>query len=321
MTENGPDSAPRDENEPPQPPASPVPPPGAYPPPPAGSYPPPPPAAYGPPAGSYPPPPGGSYPPPPGGSYPTPGGGYGPPGAMPPAPQPYGAPGGPQAVGIGEAFNYGWTKFTANVGPVLLAVLVYGAVVAVVGGIFYAALVASAAASSNANGYGTSSGMFGAGLGVGFFVFVVVVTLLGYLMQAGIIRGALHLTYGRPLEFKTFFQFDNLGGVIAASLLIGLGTGVGFLLCILPGIVFAFFAQFALYFVLDKQQGAVEAIRSSFSLVNKNLGTVVVLFLAVYVVQAVGGMLCGIGQLVAIPLTVIATAYMYRRMLGEPVAP
>ncbi|HUX70230.1 MAG TPA: hypothetical protein VMV41_06955 [Cellulomonadaceae bacterium] len=306
MTENGPGGTPRDENEPQQPPAGAVPPPpGAYPPPPAG---------YEPPAASYPPPPPGSYPPPPGG-------GYGPPGAMPPAPQPYGAPGGPQAVGIGEAFNYGWTKFTANVGPILLAVLVYGAVIAIVGGIFYGLLVASAVASANNDPYRTSSGMFGAGIGFGTIVFYVVIILLGYLAQAGMVRGALHVTYGRPLEFKTFFQFDNLGGVIGASLLIGLGTGVGMVLCIIPGIVFAFFAQFALYFVLDKQQGAVEAIRSSFSLVNKNLGTVVVLFLAVYVVQAIGFMLCGIGQLIAFPLTMIATAYLYRRMLGEPVAP
>ena len=85
----------------------------------------------------------------------------------------------------------------------LTAVLVYGAVVAVVGGIFYFALVASAVASSKANGYGTSSGMYGAGFGFGFFVFVVLMTLLGYLMQAGIIRGALHLTYG---EFSSKFS-------------------------------------------------------------------------------------------------------------------
>lgn len=298
MTENGPGGTPRDENEPQQPPAGAVPPPGAYPPPP----------------GAYPPPPAGSYPPPPGG-------GYGPPGAMPPAPQPYGAPGGPQAVGIGEAFNYGWTKFTANVGPILLAVLVYGAVIAVIGGAFYFALIASAVTAANNDPYGSSSGMFGAGFGFGSIVFYIVIILLGYLAQAGMVRGALHITYGRPLEFKTFFQFDNLGGVIGASLLIGLGTGVGVVLCVLPGIVFAFFAQFALYFVLDKQQGAVEAIKSSFSLVNKNLGTVVVLFLAVYVVQAIGALVCGVGQLIAFPLTMIATAYMYRRMLGEPVAP
>lgn len=311
MTENGPGGTPHDENEPQQPPAGAVPPPGAYPPPP----------------GAYPPPPG-AYPPPPAGSYPPAGGGYGPPGAMPPAPQPYGAPGGPQAVSVGEAFNYGWSKFTANVGPILLAVLAYVVAGVVIIGIWYAIVGAiglgfSSSTSVDANGNltpGASGGLFAFFLSSA--VFGLVYMLFFYIMQAGIIRGALQISYGRPLEVKTFFQFDSLGTVVLASLAVSvLSSVIGGLTCGVGSIVVSFFAQFTLFFVVDKRLGVVDAIKASFALVNKNLGTVIVLFLAVVVAEIIGAALCGIGLLVALPVAIIATTYLYRRLLGEPVAP
>jgi uncharacterized membrane protein len=66
---------------------------------------------------------------------------------------------------------------------------------------------------------------------------------------------------------------------------------------------------------------AFEAIKASFGLVNKNLGTVVVLFLASILAFFIGAILCGIGLLVTIPVTIIATAYAYRFMTGQTVAP
>jgi uncharacterized membrane protein len=327
MSENGPGGTPNDENEPKPPP------PGAYPPPPAGSVPPPPPGAYPPPPagsvppppppGAYPPPPVGSVPPPPG-AYQPPAGGYQPPGAMPPPAQPYGAPGGAQAVGVGEAFNYGWSKFQANLGPIILAALVYIVGGAIVSGIWYAIIGAIGLRSvATVDAYGNVTA--GAGFAATIFasaLFALVYFVFIYVMQAGIIRGALHITYGRPLELKTFFQFDSLGSVVLASLLVSVLSAVlGGITCGLGSLVVAFFGQFTLLFVVDKRQSPIDALKSSFALVNKNLGTVVVLFLATLLAEMIGAILCGVGLLVAFPVAIIATTYMYRRLLGEPVAP
>ena len=62
-------------------------------------------------------------------------------------------------------------------------------------------------------------------------------------------------------------------------------------------------------------------LKASFTLVNRNLGTVVVLFLAVYAANLIGSALCGVGQLVSFPLGLLATTYLYRRLQDEPVAP
>ena len=79
-------------------------------------------------------------------------------------------------------------------------------------------------------------------------------------------------------------------------------------------------AAFALYFVVDKQMPALEAIKASISFVNKNLGTLIGFFLASLLAYFVGALLCGIGLLAAIPVVIIVQAYTYRTLQGEAVA-
>lgn len=285
-----------------------------------------------PPAGAYPPPGGqpasGSYPPPggypPAGSYPS-AGGYGQPpggGGYPPSgPAPYGPPGG-QPVAVGEAFNYGWTKFTQNLGPILLAALGYVAVAIVIGlvwNLVLGALGLTVQTDSSGNATGLSSaGAFGGLFAFGLLALVNVV--VGYVIQAGIIRGGLEISYGRPLSVSTFFQFHDLGRVILASLLVSVLTAVGFVLCYVPGVIVGFFSQFVLLFVVDKGLGPVDAIKASFALVNRNLGTVVVFYLATILVAVIGLLVCLVGILAAFPVIVIAQVYLYRRLQGEQVA-
>ena len=102
--------------------------------------------------------------------------------------------------------------------------------------------------------------------------------------------------------------------------MVGVGTAIGYFLCIIPGLIVMFFSQFYVWFIVDKQMGAWDAIKASFSLVNQHLGTLILFFLASVVAYLVGAILCGIGLLVAIPVIYIAQGYTYRRLQGESVA-
>ena len=316
MSENP--SAPQDPYQPEQPaqPGEPTQPPvqpGAYPPP-GGQQPPTQPYGQQPPVepGAY-PPPGGQQPygqQPPSGSYPPPPAGF--PNAPQAAPGAYGTPGG--QVTVGESFNYGWTKFTQNFGGIILGVILYWVILVVIGVIFFGVLGGFSAASND------NSSTFAALSGFTLLLFVGVMIVFVTLMQAGIIRAALEISYGRQIDVKTFFNFTDLGRVFVAALLVGLITGVGYVLCIIPGIVFAFFAQFTLFYVIDKGMTAGQAIGASVRLVNKNLGTVIALYIGVLVANWIGGLLCGIGVLVSIPVGLLATTFMYRRLNGEQVA-
>ncbi|WP_336725247.1 hypothetical protein [Cellulosimicrobium cellulans] len=309
-----PASAPPASPPPAGPPAQPhgAPPAGAYPPP-AG---PPPDQPYGaPPAGAYPPPAG----PPPAQPY-----GQQPPGqppyggqpGYPPPAAPYGQPGYPgQTVQVQDAFSYGWNKFTQNVGVILGGVLTYVAVLAGLSVAFWAILVGTAQTTVDpVTGEVSTAGGFAFGFGT--FLFVAVLVVLGFLVQAAVVNVSLLVTRGKKLEYADFFRYPNLGTVILAALLIGLATGV-LAITIVGPIVFVFFAQFTLFYVIDKNLGVFDAFKASFTVVSRNLGTVVLLFLGVYLAQLVGTLLCYVGLLVALPVAQIATAYVYRRLNAE----
>ena len=268
---------------------------------------------YGAPQPSYGPPQPGYGPPPPAYAPPQPGPGPAQPGYGPPPPG-YARP----QVDVMEAFRYGWDAFTRNVGPLLGGVAVYFAAVLLVVGVLYAGMFAAVLGLS-ATSSDQAAQLGGLGLMVGMGAFLVVVMLLSYVMQAALVRVALEVTSGRPASFGTFFRLERLGPVLLAGLLMSLAVGVGSMLFYLPGIVAAFYGQYVLYFVVDRQQGAVEAIRSSIALTQANLGPSALLLLGAGVVSSIGSLLCGVGVLVSLPVAVLAQAFVFRRLLGQQV--
>lgn len=307
MSENTPGGSVPPQNEPPvPPPPATTPPPAAPTPPPSAPVPPPaPPAGYG-----APPPPAGYGPPPAGYAAPPPPAGYGPP---PPT-------GGPNTTDdVIESVKYGWKKFTENVGPFVLGGLAWFIGLSIVIGIAYGILIASAIAGSDSSGnLGVAGGI---GFGFGTFLFVAVVVLAAVLVQAAYLNVALRVSAGQPIQVADFFRLPNLGKVIPTALLVGLATGIGYALFVIPGIIVAFFATFAIAFALDRGLGAVDAIKASVDLVKNNVVPVILLVLAVYVVNAIGGALCGVGVLASYPVAYVAVAFMYRRLQNQPVAP
>jgi hypothetical protein len=235
-----------------------------------------------------------------------------PPAAPPPPPPP--VPGA-APFQVGDAFNYGWKKFQEYLGPILIAMLLFLVVAGVVN--FIGALFAG--------GFGEIADPDNIGIGMffsfGYIVFSLLGALVSLLIQAAVVRGALDITKGERIELSTFLSTENLGQIVLAAILLAIGTTIGIILCVIPGLILIFYSQFTYQFIIDKGLPAWDAIKASFDMVNRNLGTVVVLFLASLLAFFIGAILCGIGLLVTIPVTIIATAYAYRMMSGQTVAP
>ena len=264
--------------------------------------------------GSQPPPPGGyqspgegGYPPGGGSSYPTqqPGGGY-PPG---PSGGGYGGPSTATGFSVGAAFGFGWRMFWANAGTIVVVALAYLAVL-----IGLQVVFTMAVPGQGDNEAGTVATFVGS-------LFVTVVSVVvSAVMQAGIARGALDITRGRRLEVGTMFRLDNIGTVVLASILVGIATGIGFALLIVPGLLVVFFTQFTVWFIVDRQLGVIDAIKASCRLVGQNFGPMVVFFLASLLAFVLGALALVVGLLVAVPVVYIAQGYAYRTMRGEAVA-
>lgn len=222
---------------------------------------------------------------------------------------------------VGDAFNWGWTKFQQNVGPILLGFLaiIIGALVV---SFVWSLIVGGLASSSN------SSVVINLANGLGFLVNVALQTII----QAAVVRAGLALTYGRPIEVSTLFNMDNIVTILIASLIIGgvsfvlsfvlafLGI-LGLLLLFVTTLVVNFLTAWTVYFIIDKNLGAVDAIKASAEFAMANVGTLVIFFIALIAAFIVGGLACLVGLLVAIPVGFLAQCYTYRRLQGEPVAP
>jgi uncharacterized membrane protein len=258
---------------------------------------------------------------------------YGQPAGQAPYGQPYGQPAGQSPYGqtpaggapfsVGNAFGYGWKKFQANLGPILLAALVLLAVVVVIQIIQVVMTggndVTFEVDPNTGQLESTDGGMLGGSILASLF-FGLLSQLAVLIIQSGIVKGALDITKGKRVSLGEMFSGIDFVQVIVASLILAVATIIGFVLCILPGIAVMFFTAFTLYFIIDKGMSAIDAIKASVSFVMANAGTLIVFFLACIAAYIVGALLCGVGLLVAIPVVVIAQAYAFRTLQGEQVA-
>lgn len=275
-----------------------------------------------------PPPPGQAPPPPPpppggyGGTPPPPTGGYGEtPPPPPPAPS-YG--GGGSGYSLGNALSYGWAKFQANTAQIVLSavVLVVGlVVVAVLGSFVMSALTTDTTCS-------VKDGSFTCDDGTGFFGRLIlqaalsaVLLVVAWIIGAGLIRASLNVTEGRPFLFSDVIKTDNLGSVVVASVIIAVATFVGTILCYLPGLVVGFATSYTLFFMIDKNMAPVDAIKASVVFVKDNLASTLVWYIVGGLVAAVGFVICVVGALVSVPVVLLGTAYTYKTLNHEPVAP
>ncbi|HYN74929.1 MAG TPA: hypothetical protein VEV13_01900 [Candidatus Limnocylindria bacterium] len=250
-----------------------------------------------------------------------------PPAYSPPPPATAGPPAGAAAFNVGDAFGWGWKKFTENVGPIVLALLVYVAIIfAVV--VVWTLLVRGILVSSPSITVNPQTGAISTDGGSGLFVgllanalSIFVFVALSAFLTAALVRGALILADGdKKLEVGDMFKFDNFATVFVAALIVGALTFVGFFFCFVGAFVVWFFTSFYMFFLIDKGLGAWDSVKASFDFVKDNLGQVALLVLLAAIVYSIGAALCFVGLIVAAPVAFLALTYGYRKLQGEPVA-
>lgn len=262
-------------------------------------------------------------PPPPAGGYGPPPGGYGPPPGGWPAQDPHRS-----TYQISDAISFGWRKFVDHLGPIAIGMLAIIGVTALVYAVGLSILVGAVAAADwqdvlDLGQFTQTPGEWAAlgGLAVGYSIVSLVSALLSLVVSAGIIRAALDMTRGGTVLVSRIFSLDNVLHVILAAIVLPILIGIGLVLFVLPGIVIWFYTIFTLHFIVDKRQNVIEAIASSFRFTHANLGPLIGFFVVGVILNFAGALACGVGLLVTIPMTILASAYTYRVLQGETVVP
>ncbi|MDN5687487.1 MAG: hypothetical protein L0G94_12580 [Brachybacterium sp.] len=136
---------------------------------------------------------------------------------------------------------------------------------------------------------------------------------LNLLWQSGSARAAgLILEGGRPSIGQAMIGPMR---IILTALLVLVITVIGFLLLYIPGIIATVLLMYAVPAAV-RGSSPVEAVKESFSLVTKNLGTSIVMVLALAVIGSVAGIIV-ISVIVLIPFTMLAYIGMYERLSGR----
>lgn len=257
-------------------------------------------------------------------------------GYQPPAPggyQPTGQPGypqqpaGPANFNVGDAFSWAWNKFTKNALALILGILGWFVIIGIVLGITYAlAIGLGTTTDSVSSSYGGSysysyevssvNALFWVIYVLGYLVALV----LGGVAASAVINGVLKIADGQQVDVGSFYKPRNAAQVIIATILVGIGVGIGSIV-IIGGIIVGLFCFYASWAVVDRDLPAIEGIKTSFNLVKDNFVTVIITYLLAGIIATVGFFLCGIGALVTVPVALLFTAYSWRTVSHGQIAP
>lgn len=235
-----------------------------------------------------------------------------PPPPPPPAPPSYSA----QGFSPAEAIKWGWLKFTENVGAVIIAMLaLLGIAIAL--GVLSTLLTGGFATTSPTPEFGSMMSMTSPGDVIAQLIQTVVSIVLGGVAA----KAALEVTEGKPFDFFGAFGKVNLVQLIIAGVVVGVATSIGFILLIIPGLIVMFLTYLTTYSIVDDDKSAIDGIKHSVKLTSDNIGDALLLALLNILVVIAGFAALCVGLVVAIPVTVFATAYAYRAFNGQAIAP
>jgi hypothetical protein len=165
---------------------------------------------------------------------------------------------------------------------------------------------------------------------------VLLVTLIGAIitivisaaLQAAIIRAAAQTTVGDPVDIDQSYRFGfaHFGSVLGASILVGIVVAVGFLLLVIPGVIFLTLLAVTIPVVVIERRGVTAAMSRSWNLAKGHfwhvLGTIVVAAIIAGVIGGIIGAIGGsnwflgwifgsIGQIIVAPFSAMVTVLLY----------
>lgn len=158
--------------------------------------------------------------------------------------------------------------------------------------------------------------------------------LLGYLLMtvgfvayyglysvayAGMYRMALRQIDGERIEIGDMFRLEGtFWQHFGASLLGGLIISIGMFLCYIPGLIAAGLLMFSGPLIMDRQLGAVTALRQSYETLRNEVWMALLFIFVLGLLASLGAYLCLVGIFVTWPMYPLAIAVAYREFFPKP---
>lgn len=192
---------------------------------------------------------------------------------------------------IKESLKYGWNKAKENMELALFSTLLILAV-------------------------GSLSGMGNVGerdydSGLSLFGFIAIIFLM--IIRIGYTKIFLKIHDGEIAKFTDIFQeYKTFWRYLGVSILTPLAIFGGLILLIIPGIIWAVRFSFAPIIVVDTKSGPIVSMKESYAITKGKFWKLLGFWLVIGLVNLAGFLVFGVGLLATIPVSTLATVYVYR---------
>lgn len=154
----------------------------------------------------------------------------------------------------------------------------------------------------------------------------IVAALVSYAVQMfitiGLIRCFLQMTDDQKVDLSDLFSGgDVLFRFVIVNILYTLLCVLGYLLLIVPGIIWSIKYSFVPFFVVDKNIDIKESFKRSGEITNGYKWKIFGLMCLISLINIGGCLLLGVGLIVTIPLTCVISPVVYRLLCGELIKP
>jgi hypothetical protein len=249
----------------------------------------------------------------------------------PPPPMMSGPQGGIPRKTLGEILSAAFNIYKANASQLILIVAVVVVPLSLISALFSGVVFAPDKVKVTNTGGVVVFDYAGRGLGVVLLagaIGTLIAVLISAVLQAAILRAAAQATIGDPVDVEASYRygFKRLWSVILVSILVGLVVAVGFILLVIPGIIFLVFLSVAIPVLIVEGRRGTEAMGRSWNLVKGNFwhafGVIVVAALIVGIISGIIGAIGGdnwavrwiftaIAQILTVPFASLVSVLLY----------
>jgi hypothetical protein len=250
----------------------------------------------------------------------------------PPPPPPPGTPAGPGSIRprtLGEIFSAALDIYKTNASKLLLVVAVVVVPLSLLGALLVQAFAGTDEKTVVVLGQTqTITDRSLAAFVVGSIIAAIVAVIISAVLQAAMMRAAALATIGDPVDVSDSYKwgFKRFGSVLLVAILVGITVAIGFILLIIPGIIFLTLFSVSIPAVVIENRRGTDAMRRSWNLAKEHfwhvLGVIVVAWIITTIVGSLLGAIGGdswvgswifsaIAQIITAPFSALVSVLLY----------
>ncbi len=199
-----------------------------------------------------------------------------------------------------EAIKFGWEKMKANFWFFVITLIIVTIIQFI------------------PNIFGGFKGQNGSRIGFSVVVISILAIFIKMVVDMGLLKIALEVNDNKKPEYSELYKnYPLFIKYFIANLLYGIIVAIGFVLFIVPGIIFALKFQYFGFLIVDKGLGPIEALKKSWEMTKGVKWNLFLLGLLLGLINIAGMLALLIGLFATIPTTLVANAYVYRKLLNR----